>query len=79
MAKHDITHDTAGRINVEPGDNTVTLRLFQWGIKPEAMLTLDECEKLISKVQAAMVKARRTHAPHKAATAPDVGEDYDYV
>lgn len=61
-----ITHNTAGRINVERGDNSVTLRLWQWSLSPVAVLAPAEARKLIQKLEAAM----------KGTTASDVAEDF---
>lgn len=63
MAKSfDFTHDTVGRINVEPGKNSVTLYLHMWGIRPDAVLALTEAEKLVEKLQAAIDKMRGAQA-----------------
>ena len=71
MSTSDVTHDTAGRINVERDkDGGVTLRLFQWGLKPTATLTRAEAEKLVDKIQEAL-------APKRAPRALPKAEDFD--
>jgi len=49
-----ITHNTAGRVNVERGDSSITLRLWQHSLSPEAVLTFAEAEKLIDNMRKAM-------------------------
>lgn len=62
-----ITHNTAGRINVERGPNSVTLRLWAWSVSPVAVLAPAEARKLIEKLTAAL----------KATTASDAEDPYD--
>ena len=75
MAKgSDITHNSAGRINVEPGNNSVTLRLFQWGLKPDASLTREEVDKLQERLAAASAKVWPKRRPPAAES-----DDHDYA
>lgn len=53
-----ITHDSVGRINVERGDGSVTLRLWQWSLKPDATLTHAEAQQLMKKIERAMAPPR---------------------
>ncbi|WCD56197.1 hypothetical protein [Caulobacter phage BL94] len=60
MAKgSDITHATAGRINIELGENSIDLRLVWWETKPTATLSFDEAEKLADRLKDTLAKARK--------------------
>lgn len=67
-----ITHETVGRINVERGENSVTLKLWAWSQKADATLSVDEAKLLIRKIEAALAPPKK-----RAATAPVVEEDED--
>lgn len=58
-AEGSISHGTAGRINVERDkDGGVTLRLFQWSLRPTATLTREEAAKLIGSIEEALAPPR---------------------
>jgi hypothetical protein len=66
-AEGSFNHGTAGRINVERNkDGGVTLRLFQWSLKPDAGLTRAEAEKLVEKIQDALAPPRPPKSLPKA-------------
>lgn len=61
-AEGQITHATVGRVNVERGDGTLTLRLWQHSLKPDATLTFSEVRRLIGQMEAAMAPPKAKHA-----------------
>lgn len=61
-AEGQITHATVARVNVEPGKGTITLRLWQHSLKPDATMTHAEARKLIARMEAAMAPPRAKHA-----------------
>lgn len=72
-----ITHASIGRLNVEAGDKSVTLRLWQHSLQPYAVLTLSEAQTLVERLGKAIAvasgkKARRT-------SVSDVTDDYSDI
>lgn len=72
-AEGRVNHGTAGRINVERGDNSVTLRLWAWSLSPVAVLEPGEARKLITKLEEALRPARTK------ATVPVADDDYSDI
>jgi hypothetical protein len=65
-AEGHITHATVGRINVERGEGSVTLRLWAWSLKPDATMTHGEARTLIRCMEEAMAPVRSKFAPPEA-------------
>lgn len=59
----EITHASVGRINVaREQDGGVTLKLFQWGLKPDATLSRDEGKLLVRRLNEALEGRKATPA-----------------
>jgi hypothetical protein len=72
QAEGHIDHGTVGRINVEATDQSVTLRLWQHSLKPDATLSFEEARRLVERINAAMAPKRS--GTSKAVAAEDFSD-----
>lgn len=76
FAEGRITHQTIGRMNLEVGKDAITVRLWQWSLKPDATLSVGEAEELVRRLTKAIAQAKGQKA--KRTSASDAMDDDDF-